>query len=173
MTCRWPRRILRSVCQRSKIQGLDAVIWFPDYNLRTLWPMIMKLRREVDYDWQMAPYNFEVSRSRVTGIWRSKNYLVIKSGGRCISCSTNSCFLLGYFKLSKKVSAFQLDAGSWIIFNSWWTLLEVNNINFFIGIHFYFIINFLVSVSSLPLKLPCLLQLSIWSVYFSRLTLGS
>ena len=45
---------------------------FPDDNLRMPWPMIMELHREVDHDWQMTPNNFEVSRSKITGIWESK-----------------------------------------------------------------------------------------------------
>ena len=39
---------------------------FPDDNLRTLWPRIMKLhtQREVGHDLQMTPVDFQVSRSR-------------------------------------------------------------------------------------------------------------
>ena len=45
---------------------------FPDDNLRMPWPRIMKLHTEVSHDLQMTPNNLEVSRSKVTGIWRSK-----------------------------------------------------------------------------------------------------
>ena len=47
---------------------------FPDDNLRTRWPRIMKLQREVGHDLQMTPIDFGVSRSKVkvTGTWRSK-----------------------------------------------------------------------------------------------------
>ena len=73
--------ILRSVGQRSSSQGLEAVIWFPDDNLRMLWPRIMKLHREVDHDLQMTINNFEVSRSKVTEIWRNKTVKVSHKWG--------------------------------------------------------------------------------------------
>ena len=81
MTCRWPLLIWGSVGQRSSSQGLVAVKQFPDDNLRMRWPRIMKLHRKVDHDCQMTPNNFEVSRSRVTGIWRSKTVLFSQQWG--------------------------------------------------------------------------------------------
>ena len=47
---------------------------FPDDNLRTLWPRIMKLHRMIGHDFLMTPIDFKFSRSKVklTGTRSSK-----------------------------------------------------------------------------------------------------
>jgi hypothetical protein len=65
MTRRWPLLIFRSLDQRSMSQWLEIVKWFPDENSRKLTPMIMKLHRYIDHDWQMTPMDFHVTRSKV------------------------------------------------------------------------------------------------------------
>jgi hypothetical protein len=41
-----------------------SIRWFPDDNLRTLRPRIMKLHWYIDHDWQMTHLDFQVTRSR-------------------------------------------------------------------------------------------------------------
>jgi hypothetical protein len=65
MTRRWPLLIFRSLGQRSRSRWLDTVKWFPDDNSRKLTPRITKLHRYMDHDWQMTPFDFQVTRSKV------------------------------------------------------------------------------------------------------------
>ncbi|KAH3755277.1 hypothetical protein DPMN_189968, partial [Dreissena polymorpha] len=49
--------------------------WFPDDNSRTLRPRIMKLHRYIDNDWQMTPFDFQVTSPGIATVHKKTGAL--------------------------------------------------------------------------------------------------